>query len=217
MLRVALSLFLYGLFFGSGPCLISCGPILISYIVGTNKNTPRGMKDYLLFSLARLFVYIVLALVVFFLGSFTLERLLGRCSKYVFILGGGFIVFVGIAMVLGRKLEFKLFPFIQKSIRANNKPSVMMLGLIVGLLPCAPLLAVLSYIGLISKSWFSSLLYGLSFGLGTFLSPLILLIALTGFIPKLLVTRQAVYSRIFSFICGLILILLGVQLMTRGL
>jgi sulfite exporter TauE/SafE len=196
---------------------VSCGPILISYIAGTNKNIPKGLKDYFLFSLARIFVYILLALVIFFLGSFTLERLLGRYSKYVFILGGGFIVLVGIAMALGQRLEFKLWKFIQKNTLQNNKQSPIILGLIMGFSPCAPLLAMLSYIGLVSKSWFYSLLYGISFGLGTFLSPVILLIILTGFIPKLLIPRQAVYSRIFSFICGLIIMFLGVQLLTRGI
>lgn len=91
-----------------------------------------------------------------------------------------------------------------------------MMGLIFGFLPCMPLLAILSYIGLISKAWFHSLLYVFSFGLGTFLSPLIPLIILTGFMPKFVLSRQAAYARILRFICGLIILFLGTQLVSRG-
>lgn len=217
MFSIITSLFISGLLFGWGPCLASCGPILISYIAGTNKDVPRGLKDYLLFSLARISVYVLLALVIFFAGSFVLERLLGKYAKYGFVLGGGFIVFIGLAMILGKKAEFKLWKRIQPRLAENNSQNLILMGFIVGVLPCAPLLAVLSYIGLTSKTWLNSLFYSFSFGLGTLLSPIILLIIITGFIPKLLLPRQAVYARVFSLVCGIIIVIFGLQLVMRTL
>ena len=216
MIKIILSLFLLGLSFGCGPCIAACGPILISYVVGTKKNIFKGLDVYILFSLARIFVYVVLSLVVFFLGRFTLDRLLGSFSKYIFIVGGAFIVLVGILTALGKRLEFKPWQFLQRNIIECDKKSIVLLGLIIGLLPCAPLLATLSYVGLISKTWTNSLLYSLYFGIGTFVSPLILLTMLAGSIPTFLVDKKESYHKIFSFICGLIIIFLGLELIGRA-
>ena len=123
---------------------------------------------------------------------------------------------VGIITALGKKLEFKPWNFLRQNIVERDKISIFVLGLIIGLLPCGPLLATLSYIGLISKSWASSLLFSLSFGIGTFVSPLILFTMLAGFIPRFLPDKKEVYNKIFSFTCGLIIILLGLQLVKRA-
>lgn len=216
MLKICLSLFLSGLLFGSGPCIASCGPILISYIAGTKKNTLKSLLVYLLFSSARIFVYLSLSLIIYFLGVFATERFLGNISKYILILGGIFIIAVGLLMMLGRRLEFKSCRFLEKKFLENDKKTVISLGLAVGLVPCAPLLAVLSYIGLVSKAWVNSLLYGLSFGLGTLLSPLILLAMLAGLIPRWLKDKVSVYNQALNFICGFIIVILGARLLIRA-
>lgn len=174
----------------------------------------KGLKAYIIFSLARIAVYIILALVIFFLGKLTLERLLGGSSKYIIILGGGFIIFIGLLMVLQR--FFRPCLLLGKNILEHDRKNLVMLGLIIGFLPCAPLLAILSYVGLISKSWLNSLLYSLSFGLGTFISPLLLLTVLAGAIPLFLPEKEAFYSRILSIICGCVIIFLGIQLINRA-
>lgn len=217
MIRIAISLFISGLLFGSGPCLASCGPLLISYIAGTRKNIVKGLITYLIFSLSRIFAYIILASAIFFLGKFMIERIATEYSKYVSIIGGIFIILVGAIMVLGKHLDFGFFRKINRIVLEKDIKSVVLFGLIIGFLPCAPLIAILSYIGLISKGWLTSLGYSLSFGLGTIISPLILLVILAGFIPKLLIDRAVIYYRYFNVICGLIIIFLGMQLIYRRL
>jgi len=214
--KIIIRLFILGLSFGAGPCIASCGPILIFYAAGTKKDDLKGLKAYALFSLARILVYLVLGLLVFFLGTFVLDRLSGVFSKYILIIGGLFVVLMGVFTALGKRLEFRTWQFWQKKLIEQDKKSMVMLGLIIGFLPCAPLLAILSYIGLIAKHWFSSLLYSLAFGIGTFVSPLILLVMLAGLIPKFFLNKKEIYSRYFSFICGLIIIFLGLQLFRRA-
>jgi len=213
MNKIILNLFLAGLLFGSGPCLASCGPILISYIAATKKNIFKGLLTYILFSLARISVYLLLALLIFFLGKFTLERLSGDYSKYIFIIGGSFIVLVGLLTALGKSLEIKPLKFLHKNILEHDKKSILIIGLVIGLIPCAPLLGIIAYVGLVSKSWAQSLIYGFSFGLGTFMSPLILLAILAGIIPQWLQDKQ--YYYIFRFICGIIIIFLGLELIIK--
>ncbi|MDP3731697.1 MAG: sulfite exporter TauE/SafE family protein, partial [Candidatus Omnitrophota bacterium] len=173
-----------GLLFGSGPCIASCGPFLVTYIAGTKKNISKGIMVYILFSLARIFVYLVLGLTIFFFSRFAVERLLGGLYKYVLILGGGFIMSIGLFMAFGRRLEFSFWQSLHKNLLERDKKSIFSVGLAIGLLPCAPLLSILSYVGLVSRTWFSSLLYSLAFGFGTFVSPLILLAILAGVIPR---------------------------------
>jgi sulfite exporter TauE/SafE len=216
MLKSVISIFILGLSFGSGPCMASCGPILISYIAGTGKGPLKGFISYVVFSLARLVAYTILGLLVFFLGRFAEQRLFsGVLFKYLIASGGVFIIITGVLMLAGRSLEFKLCRFLYRNILERDKKSLFIFGLVVGLLPCAPLLATLFYAGLTSKSWPESALYGMSFGLGTFISPLAILAGLAGFLPRLMHNLKAVYCRIFSFICGLIIIFLGVQLLRK--
>jgi len=216
MLKGAISIFLLGLSFGSGPCIASCGPILISYIAGTGKGPFKGLMSYVIFSSARIIAYTMLGFLVFWLGRFAEQRLFaGALFKYLIASGGAFIIVTGILMLAGRSLEFKLCHFLYRNILERDKKSLFIFGLAVGLLPCAPLLATLSYVGLASKSWLEGALYGMFFGLGTFISPLAILAGLAGFIPRLMHNIKAVYYRIFSFICGLIIIFLGIQLLRK--
>jgi len=216
MLSITFSLFLTGLLFGSGPCIASCGPFLVTYIAGTEKNIPKGIITYILFSLARIFVYVILSLAIFFLSRFAIEQLLGGLYRYVLILGGGFIIIIGLFLAFGKRLEFSFCQSLHKNLLEHDKKSIFTVGLIIGLLPCAPLLSILSYVGLISRTWLVSLLYSLSFGIGTFVSPLILLTILAGIIPRLFLEKKAIYYSIFSFICGATIIFLGIQLILRA-
>lgn len=227
MSKTILSLFLLGLSFGLGPCLASCGPILISYIAGTKKNIFKGIKAYILFSLGRISVYLILAVVIFFLGKIILESWLGQFSKYIYILAGIFLVILGLLTALSAHLESfgivqsqtwagKTCRMLNKNLFTQDRKSIILMGIIIGSLPCAPLLALFGYLGLISKSWIQALIYSFSFGLGTVLSPLLILSALTGLIPNLLKGQKEIYYKILSSICGAIIIFLGIQLIMRA-
>lgn len=203
LIKTAIAIFVLGLTFGSGLCIASCGPILISYIAGAKKDILKSFIAYSLFSISRIAVYILLSLLLFFLGRFIVGKFMEEVSRYVLMLGGGFIILVGILTVLGKSWKC-------------DKQNIIVMGAVIGLLPCAPFIAALSYITLISKTWMHALFYSVSFGFGTFLSPLILLTVLTGLIPKFMVDKKDIVSRIFGYICGLIMILLGAQLIRKA-
>lgn len=213
MVTAIISLFLSGILFGSGPCIASCGPILISYVAGTGRTLRQGLSSYFIFSFSRIFVYLVLGITVSSLGRFIIEKSIGAFSKYVFIFGGGFIILVGILTALGKNAGEKHCLFLRNNFVEQDKKSLIVLGLIIGLLPCLPLLAIFSYIGLVSHSWLESLFYSLSFGMGTILSPLIGLVMLSSLVARCVKGRG---NRIFNIICGLVIIFLGIWMFTRG-
>jgi len=213
MLKIITSLFLLGFSFGWGPCLASCGPLIISYVVASKKNIYKSLFTYILFSLARILAYVILASLFFYFGRFAHQRLEG-ISKYILFLGGLFIMLVGILTLLGKTLEFKFLIPLYKYFLEQDKKSIFLLGLIVGFSPCGPLFALFSYIGLISRKFLESALYSAIFGLGTFISPLLLLVMIPAFILRFLENKPQIYQ-FFRFISGLIIIFLGSQLIFR--
>ena len=211
MIKAIASSFILGLSFGWGPCLVSCGALILSYIAGTGKNVSKGITTYLLFSVSRIFVYLVLGLAVFFLGRLIFERFF-NLFRLVSISGGVFVISLGALMILGKGANLISCSFLHRHILEKDSKSIIILGLIMGILPCAPLVSMLTYAGLISRNGFENLLYIFSFGLGTIVSPLVILTGLTGLLPKL---RSNSYEKVFNIVCGLIMVILGAQLIIK--
>ncbi len=216
MNRVTLSLFFSGLFLGSGPCLAICGPVLISYIVATRLNTKQAIGAWFLFSISRICVYILLGIAIFSIGDLLVRQNLTLVTKYVSLIGGAAIILAGILTIL----RISIIPsqicssFSNRMANRYLRIQPIALGSIMGLLPCMPLLAVLSYIGLIALNWKSCLSYCLIFGLGTAISPLVRLVLGVGVIPGLLHGKPKVYS-LFQLLSGLIIVFFGIQLISR--
>lgn len=215
MFSIIISLFLLGLSFGIGPCLASCGPLLISYAAGRQKNITESIGIYFLFSLSRILVYLVLGLSIFSFGQAIVKYISASFSQYLFIFGGLFIIGIGLLMAIGRHLDYGLCPKLQDLFLKKDAKTVIAFGLIAGILPCAPFISVVSYIGLMTKHWLNSLFYILAFGIGTIISPLFLLVVFAGLIPKMIVNKPRLY-RIFNLICGLMIMFLGFQLLRKG-
>lgn len=216
MIKTIASSFILGLSFGWGPCLASCGALLLSYIAGTGKNVSKGIITYLLFSLSRIFVYLVLGLAVFFSGRFIFERFF-NLFKLVSIGAGMFVILLGVLMISGKGTNFLSCSFLHRHILEKDNKSIIILGLIMGILPCAPLITMLTYAGLISRNGFENLLYIFSFGLGTIVSPLVILAGLTGVLPRLRNNIKPCYEKAFNIVCGFIMAMLGIQLIIKGL
>ena len=122
---------------------------------------------------------------------------------------------IGVLIALGKNPDHKFCNKLQNFFLNKDAKTVIILGLIVGILPCAPLISVLSYVGLVSRHSLDALLYALFFGLGTLVSPLFLFVVFSSFITKSVVAKSNFY-RIFNFIFGLIIVFLGFQLISRG-
>lgn len=214
MNKLYFSFLLLGLSLGSGPCLATCGPLIISYVAGTEKNIIRSIGAYLLFSLGRISVYALLGLSVFLFGQLFSQYIFGSFSRYIFIAAGAFIMIIGLLVAFGKSLDYKFCRRIQGFFLKKDVKTIVIFGLIIGIIPCLPVISLLSYIGLVSRTWFDTLRYSLAFGAGTIISPLFVLTALTGFIPRIM-GKNKLYV-IFNSICGLILSFLGLRLIMKA-
>jgi sulfite exporter TauE/SafE len=213
MLKVGWSLFLTGLFLGYGPCLLTCGPLLIPYIAATKENAGKGFRTYLIFSLTRVFVYLILGFLAGVLGEWVLHRFYeSQTLKILFLFFGFFLVAVGFFLMiekfpLGQKCHF----LIQTHLQKKDTKNIILFGLFVSLAPCLPLAAVLGYIALIADHWTKGLFYMAAFAVGTVISPMVFLSLAAGWLARVL-EKHPIASRILKILSGAVITWLGIQL-----
>lgn len=205
-----IELFTIGITMAFGPCLFFCTPIILSYIAGTQDSGRKGFKSVLIFSLSRAFIYVLLGLLAGLLGKI-LTTSLDKYSLTIYITGGAFISLSGILILLGKNINLPICETLRKYTVENDIRSSIVLGIIIGLLPCTPLLGILVYISLISKDLWQGALLGLSFGVGTIISPLIIFGILVSSLPKIIIKSPKILD-IFKKTCGFLLFLFGVHL-----
>ncbi|MDD5594452.1 MAG: sulfite exporter TauE/SafE family protein [Candidatus Margulisbacteria bacterium] len=202
----SLYFFVQGFIVGAGPCLLLCAPIILPYIAGTQKDWRAGLRTTLIFSSARLLVYTLLGGLVGYVGSWLFLLFNHRFWGDVLWGGAGiFLILLGVLMILGLNYENPLCRL------AKSGKSVFLLGVLVGLSPCLPLIAVLTEIMFISDHIYQGLFYGLAFGMGTVFSPLLILGALAAWLPGKF-AKESTAGRLFNFLCGLSLCLFGLYL-----
>ena len=203
---------------GSGPCLASCGPVLISYIAATKKSAMQGLHSWFIFSLSRFVTTVFLGLVAGIAGANLFNRLYsGVSGPIIWFATGAFISCLGILIIFGIHTKFKTCSALNKSLIQHNIRSLAILGMLIGVLPCAPLIGILSYITMTSTHYMQGILMAAAFGLGTAISPLALLAMAAGAIPKLKLLQDRRALIIFQRICGTILIFLGVHVIVSAL
>lgn len=210
-MEVPLELFLTGLTLGFGPCLLFCVPIIIPYVAGTSSNWMEGLKATMAFSLSRLSAYILLGLAAGYSGMIMIDFLSHTSfCLYIWIVGGLFISFLGLLILFG--LEPRLaFHRVFKLNVDGGLLSLVFLGFVVGMTPCAPLIGVLTYIALDVRTPLAGAFHTLCFGLGaSIVSPVILLGVVAGGAPSLIFKMPRIHE-IFKRSCGVMLILLGVR------
>lgn len=209
MLRISISLFLSGVLLGLGPCLASCGPLLVSYIAASAKGFKQAFWAWFVFSLARVFVYCILGVLAGIFGQFFISHIYPlHIGKYISFAGGVFILIIGLLVFLGKAPDLRICSALNEKFIKNDVKSIFLFGVIVGVSPCAPLIGIFATMGLMSRNILDGVIFGLSFGVGTMVSPLLILAVLAGSIEKFLLNQKA--RIIFNRICGIVIIILGI-------
>jgi len=190
-----------GFFLGYGPCLVTCVPILLPYTL-TKKHWRQGFEATLTFSLSRLAVYVVLGGISGYIGAY-LMQFFYETMVHFYIQGimAFMLLFIGILVLFGKDTGIK---FCQ--VKEGN---MVILGILVGISPCLPLIGILLEIALLSDNFISGMIYSFTFGIGTVLSPLLLIGTIAPLVGKRLSER---IQRVFVYLCGIFLIIMGLYI-----
>jgi len=197
--------FLYGLVF----CTPTCLPYVASYIAGINADFRRGVSVTLIFNSGRLTAYALIGVAV---GMFKL--LMNDSFRHVFQTYSSFAfglttITIGLT-ILVRNKQPSCNCGAEEVVGSSNKLKnrfdfrAYSLGLSRGLILCMPLLAILAY-AVTFASPVDSLLLAVLFGLGTTLSPILLLGGATGW----LLNKAPLFRKWISRLGAAALIVLG--------
>jgi len=133
-------------------------------------------------------------------------------SNIINIILGVFVLLIGILTIISKEpLSSKYCSFLSK----GNLRNASILGLLAGFSPCLPLLGILNYIIIISHSPLEGLIYAFAFGLGTTISPVILLAGLSGKLAGDFSGNRKIKALI-KIISSFVLIFLGAKIIFPG-
>jgi sulfite exporter TauE/SafE len=209
------ALFLSGLLGSLGHCLGMCGPLVTMFGVQFRARRPAGLPYHLLYHTGRVGVYALFGALVGGVGSaLGLGDSLGKVAGTVSLLLGLGVVLLGLGYLgwlpLGR-IEGGgawLSRAMSWALRQGSSVRVLALGALNGLLPCG-----LVYSALLVAASTGSLLMGAAgmavFGLGTLPALLVMGIGAGALSARV---RQA-----FVRVAGVLIVVVGVQLVLRGL
>ncbi len=214
-MKVYIAVFIMGITVGWGPCLAFCAPVLLPYIAATRKGWLEGLKATLAFSISRIVPYAILGSISAALGQYLIRNFYqSRAVLIIQILAAGFILLAGLVIIVGKSPHLRICRALSKHIGQEGVKGMVLLGFLIGMLPCMPLLGLLTYITLISESFLHGMFLGLTFGVGTLISPLILFGPLAAGASSVLFKKPLIY-KIFTRACGLVLIYLGAGMIIR--
>ncbi|MCF8069272.1 MAG: sulfite exporter TauE/SafE family protein [Desulfobacterales bacterium] len=203
---LSFALFSTGLAVGFGHCIGMCGPIVISLSLAGSENR---IGNHLCYNIGRTITYSVLGGILAVTGSFTgLFSEMGGFQKGVMIFSGALIVFMGISMTgLIPKLTFPSDCFnssggmgrlLSKVTRKGNALSFLILGIVLGFLPCGPVYTALLSVarsGMGASDKLQAFFYGFIlmalFGIGTM--PALLIVGRLSTL-KWLKSRKVIYN-----------------------
>jgi len=174
---------LTGVTIGFGHCIGMCGPLVISFSLSLGRKD--ATVPHLLYHCGRILTYTVLGAAMGASGSFTIIAVhVGALQVGAMLFAGGVVIVMGLAMGEWvpqiRILNPQCTPFgplarlFKELSRRTSAMSYLLLGLMLGLLPCGPVYtALLGAAGAgmaaphILQGMFTGMILMAAFGLGT--------------------------------------------------
>ena len=202
--------------YGLAVCTASCLPIVTSYIAGVGAGFGKGVKVTLIFNSGRILAYALIGgLIGLFSGLFRLfvsETAISPFQIYSSLAFGIVTIIIGASILLKARKPCDCTPQDTKNMVAAGKRGrfgvdfgAFSLGLSRGLIVCPPLIALLIY-SLPFSNPVGSLGIAVLFGLGTTLSPLLLLGGVTGW----LLNKAPLFRKWISMAGAIVLMVLGI-------
>lgn len=187
-----------GILYGLGPCTIFCAPILIPLIMAIARTGKEGVIQVFSFGFGRILSYIFLGAISGYSG-YLLTNLVSQKIIGIFI------------VLLGTFILFRYFFFSSKFETSQSCPRLLfrgrelsfISGVIIGLLPCPPLLALLG-LAVLERSFLIGAGMGFFFGMGSLITPLIIFGFLAGKFANL-----KEFKNLIPIVSGLFLIIFG--------
>ena len=204
----SLRLLTAGFFMGWGPCLTHSAPLLLPYIGATKGHWKDGLKVSLAFSVGRLLALGFLGGIATVAFSHINQFFPPHRSGWLYGIVALSMIAMGVLIVIGKGLGIRA----GKSMLDKGTESMFVFGFLMGVAPCVPYVAILTYIACVAENAvLRGVWYAVLFALGTAIAPIVLG-SLTSIIPEKLLS-SARLLRAFQVLCGIVLIFFGTRLL----
>jgi cytochrome c-type biogenesis protein len=211
-----LGAFTIGLFYGLVVCTASCLPYVTSYIAGIGADFRKGVKVTFIFNSGRILAYALIGgLIGLFSGLVALvipETTVSPFQVYSSLVFGVVTAVIGASILLkARKPSSCNLQDAQNTVATGRVGrfgvdfGAFSLGLTRGLIICPPLITLLMVYALPFSNPVGSVTLAVLFGLGTTVSPILVLGGVTGW----LLNKAPLFRKWISIAGGAILIALG--------
>jgi cytochrome c-type biogenesis protein len=203
--------FAEGLLYGLVFCTSSCLPYVASYIAGIGAGFRKGVAVTVIFNSGRITAYALIGAAIGIFKVFVSDRFLASFQIYSSFAFALVTIAIGTIILLRIKAN-------DKGCNVKNNQNVGLikpgrrfdfgafsLGFSRGLILCPPLFALLAY-AVTFATPVDSFLLAVFFGLGTALSPMIVLGGATGWLLK----KAPLFRKWISLAGAIILVVLGV-------
>ncbi len=202
-------LFITGCLFGFTICSFSCIPIVCTVVMGTRRGFKNGFASTVTFSAGRVLGYTVAGILCGLTGmaaeNLFQQQYIILTAAILFLLTGGSIAF----FPGKKKCQQDIGQICQTK---NPKLRMSSLGLITGMMPCVPYTAVMASAAA-SGSPVTGGLSAFCFGLGTSVSPLLLIGGGAGWFSKKILEKTPEIDGMLRKITGCIIMVMGIRML----
>jgi len=200
-----------GFVMGWGPCLAYTAPLLLPYIGGTKIGWQSGFLVSIMFSLGRLLALTILGGLATVAFNYINRFFPPQKSGYLYLFIALFMVILSVLIISGKVFKMQGQKKERIGVLGRENKGIFILGFLMGISPCVPLIAALTYIACVAENLFLlGILYSFAFGIGTAIAPIILG-GLAGMLPEYVFTSSKLH-RIFQLSCGIVLGFFGIQM-----
>jgi sulfite exporter TauE/SafE len=204
----SIKLAIAGLVMGWGPCLTYTAPLLLPYIGATKRTWQGGVKVAAIFSIGRLSALSILGALVTIVFSRINQFFPPHRSGWLYGIIATFMIVMGMLIILGKGWNLS----IGNKILNRGTEGMFLFGFLMGIAPCVPYVAILTYIACIAESnVLAGIWYAAVFALGTGIAPVVLG-TMMGLIPGKVLKSTKLFKA-FQVVCGIVLIFFGFQLL----
>lgn len=196
------SVWLLGVSMGLTACTVTCLPFMGTWVLGRGGSNRETLVDTGVFLLGRVTAYSLLGGLAGALGMWLTQALSSG-------IGNAFIGAASIAAGAWLFLPSRRTSPCSVARRGAGTPPFL-LGFSLSLTPCAPLASLLAVCA-ISGGTLSGAGYGLMFGLGAALTPLLLLLPLLNLFGARMRESQPWLTKWIRYGAGMVLILIGIR------
>jgi sulfite exporter TauE/SafE len=205
--------FAIGLIYGLGVCTASCLPYIAGYVAGTGAGFKTGVKITAFFNTGRIVAYALIGALIGLVGGIVTEvapNALTPFQVYSSLVFGTLTVVIGAWILLKARKQMECS--VQDAVTTQRRigrfgfdVGAFTLGLSRGLVICPPLISLLLIYALPFANPLGSMSIAVLFGIGTTISPLLVLGGVTGW----LLNKAPLFRKWISLAGGGVLILLG--------